>query len=155
MSTIAGAALIQSAAQQRGKFVLVNLCAGGTFVFDWFPTAPIEQSRRANWNEQDTTIGTKPLFYANRDPRKLEIREVWLDKTDLSQSVKPQIEALLALQDEVCEGTPPPLLAIWGDYQERVVLEEARIEQMFHAPSGIPIRARVSLSLKEVQLGDR
>jgi hypothetical protein len=142
---------IRAGAQQRGKFVLINLCGGGTFIFDWFPTQPIELSRRANWPEQDTTTGTKPLFYMNRDPRHLDIREVWLDKSDDNQSVKPQMEALLALQDETCEGTPPPLLALWGDRQERVILEEVRFEETFHRQDGTPIRARASLSLKEIQ----
>ncbi|GEM_PF-3195947 len=140
---------------RKGKFILINLCGGGVFQFQWFPTGPIEVSRRANWSEQDTTTGTRPLFYFNRDPRRLEIREVWLDKTDTNQSIKPEIEAILALQNETCEGTPPPLLAVWGDRQERCVLEEARIEETFHAPEGHPIRARVSLSLKEVQRGNR
>jgi phage protein U len=94
-------------------------------------------------------------MYANRDPRKLDVGEVWLDKTATGQSVKPQMDALEALQEEVCEGTPPPLLAIWGDQQKRVVLEEVRFEETFHAPDGHPIRARCSLTLKEVQQGDR
>jgi hypothetical protein len=145
------AGAVNSAAWRVGKFVIVNLCGGGVFTFDYFPTAPIEVSRRANWEDQDTTIGTKPLFYFNRDPRRPEVREVWLDKTDTNESITPQIEALLALQDEVCEGTPPPLLVLWGDRQERVILENIRVEEMFHASGGWPIRARVSLSFKEVQ----
>lgn len=147
---MASGAAIAGALSRVGKFVLVNLCAGGVFTFKYFPTA-IELSRRANHEEQDTTIGTKPLFYFNRDPRRLEVREVWLDRTDTGESIKPEIEALLALQDESCEGAPPPLLAVWGDRQERVVLEEVRFEEQFHAPAGFPMRARCSLSLKEVQ----
>jgi len=156
MSIVAPALGAQSAIQRMvGKYRLINLCGGGSFVFEWFPTAPIELSRRANWPEQDTTIGTKPLLYANRDPRHLDVREVWLDRTDTGESIKPQMDALLALQDETCEGTPPPLLAVWGDRQERVILEEVRFEEVFHAPAGHPIRARCSLTLKEVQQGDR
>ncbi|MGA9774008.1 MAG: hypothetical protein WBV94_33565 [Blastocatellia bacterium] len=136
----------------NGKFVLVNLCGGGAFIFDWFPTSDgIELNRRANWPEQETTIGTKPLFYMNRDPRRLEIREVWLDRSDTNESITPLMNALLALQDEICEGTPPPLLALWGDRQERVILEEIRFEEKLHHQNGNPIRARASLSLKEIQ----
>ena len=146
---------VSAAAQQNGRFGLINLCGGGAFFFDWFPTAPIELSRRANWPEQDTTIGTKPLFYANRDPRHLDVREVWLDRSDTNDSIKPQMDALLALQDETCEGTPPPLLAVWGDRQERVILEEVRFEEVLHARPGHPVRARCSLTFKELQAGDR
>lgn len=140
---------------RKGKFILINLCGGGVFTFQFFPTAPIELSRRVEWPEQDVTTGAKPLFYHNRDPRRLEVREVWLDKSDTNASIKPEMEDILKLQLETCEGTPPPLLAVWGDRQERCVLEEARIEETFHAPEGHPIRARVSLSLKEVQRGPR
>lgn len=144
------------AAARRGKFVVINLCAGGVFRFQWFPSPEpgIEHSRRANWEEQNTTIGTKPLFYFNRDPKRLEVPEVWLDKTDSNQSVKPEMDALYALQDEVCEGTPPPLLVAWGDQQFRMILEEVRFEETFHHESGFPMRARVRLSFKEVQEGD-
>jgi hypothetical protein len=154
MATGAG---IVTALQNLGKFVVINLCAGGVFRFQWFPSPNpgIELSRRANWEEQNTTTGTKPLFYFNRDPRRLEVPEVWLDKTDTNQSIKPEMDALLALQDEVCEGTPPPLLVAWGDRQERVILEEVRFEEVFHHRVGFPMRARVRLSFKEVQEGDR
>lgn len=162
MTTLISPGLISNAtgfaarvSSQDGKFVVINLCGGGTFVFDFFPTAPITLGRRANWPEQDTTIGTKPLFYSNRDPRKLDVQEVWLDKTFTNESITPQIEALMALQNEICEGTPPPVLVLWGDRQERAVLEDIRVEEMFHHQSGYPMRARVTLSFKEIQEGDR
>lgn len=148
-----GAAL--GALGRIGKFVIINLCGGGVFAFDFFPVAPIELSRRANWEEQNTTTGTKPLFYLNRDPRRLDVPDVWLDKTDTNESIKPEMDRLLALQDETCDGTPPPLLVAWGDRQERAILEEVHFEEQFHAPAGYPIRARVRLSFKEIQEGGR
>ena len=140
--------------QNFGKFVLINLCGGGVFRFDFFPNG-IDLSQHANWPEQDTTTGPKPLFYSNRDPRRIEVREVWLDKTDTNESLKPQMDALFHLQDETCEGTPPPLLAVWGDRQQRVILDDIRFEEVFHAPAGFPIRARCAMTLKELQEGDR
>lgn len=153
VGAIAGGAARPAAGQ--GKFIVINLCGAGAFVFDFFPTAPITLGRRANWPEQETTIGTKPLFYANRDPRKLDVAEVWLDKTDTNESITPQIEQLMALQDETCQGIPPPVLVLWGDRQERSVLEDIRVEETFHHQSGYPMRARVTLSFKELQEGDR
>lgn len=138
-----------------GGFNLINLCGGGVFLFQYFPTAPITHGRRANWEEQDVTIGTKPLFYFNRDPKRLEVREVWLDHSDTNESVKPEIDQLYAMQDETCEGTPPPLLAVWGDQQIRVVLEELNVDEEFHWLAGVPIRAKLSLTLKELQEGAR
>lgn len=137
-----------------GKFVVIAL-GPGAFTFDFFPTAPITLERRANWSEQDTTIGTKPLFYENRDPRKLGVQEVWLDRSDSNESITPQIEELMALQDEIVDGTPPPCLVLWGDRQEYSVLEEIHIEETLHRKDGAPIRARVTLSFKELQGEDR
>ncbi|HEY6327869.1 MAG TPA: hypothetical protein VI756_00930 [Blastocatellia bacterium] len=138
-----------------GKFALIPLEGGGAaFVFTYaFPVAPIAMSRHANWPEQDTTIGTKPLFYANRDPKKIEVSEVWLDQSDDSSSLTSQINALFALQDETALGTPPLLLALWGDRAEMCVLVDVRAEETFHAPEGWPIRVKVSLELEERQTG--
>jgi Contractile injection system tube protein len=137
-------------AQQLGKFVLVNLVAQGTFEFQFFPQR-ISTDGRTNWPAQDVTTGAKPLFYMNREPRRITISDLYLDKSDRNESLKPQIDALFALQAETAQGTPPLLLAIWGDRQERVVLEELTVDEEFFAPSGVPIRARVSLTLTEVQ----
>ena len=140
-----------------GRFTIINLCGGGVIRLKYFPSPEpgIRHGRRANWQEQDTTIGTKPLFYMNRDPRRLDIPELWLDESDTNASVKPQMEAIYALQDETCEGTPPPLLVVWGDQQRRVILEDAEFEEVMHSRPGVPVRARATLSFKEVQEGDR
>lgn len=141
--------------QPSGEFILIVLNKAGTFVFDYafgsFPQT-IEQTGRANWNTQDVTIGAKPLFYANREPLRINVPELWLDSTETNESLRPQISALLALQVERYDtGVPPVLLAAWGDHQERVVLEEVTIEETFFSPEGNPLRARVSLSLVEIQ----
>lgn len=146
-------AVAQGAANAKGKFIVIALGGPGVFVFDWFPSPSpgISLNRRANWEEQNVTTGTKPLFYMNRDPRRLDVQEVWLDKTDSNESITPQIERLMSMQDEVNNGTPPPCVVLWGDRQERSVLEDIRIEEVFHHTSGYPMRARVTLSFKELQ----
>lgn len=130
--------------------LIMNLTGRGTYAFRYFATA-IDTSRRANWNPQDVTIGTKPLFYANRDPRRLEIGEVWIDNTDTGDSITPELDQLFALQDETDAGTPPVLLVQWGDRQERVVLEEINVSETFFHSDGTPLRARLSLTFIEIQ----
>jgi len=133
---------------------LINLEGGDSFVFQFFPT-DIDTTRRANWEPQDTTIGTKPIFYGNRDPKRISVPQLWLDGSDTNESVTPDILALFALQNEVApRGRPPALLAAWGDRQERCVLEEVVIGEKFFAEvGGHPIRATVSLQLLELQQG--
>jgi Contractile injection system tube protein len=136
---------------QLGQFVLINLEGNGSFVFDLFPRE-IQTSRRVTWEPQDITRGTKPLFYSNRDPKRIAINEVVFDGTELKESIEPQLTALYALQNEDSQlGRPPVLLAIWGDRQERCVLEDITIVEKFFSPEGEPLRAIVSLQLVEIQ----
>jgi hypothetical protein len=133
-------------------FALINLTNQDSFVFQFFPKEN-RTTDRANWNAQDTTIGTKPLFYANREPRLLEFQELYLDNTDTNESLTPTINQLRSLMDEVEQrGTPPPLLAVWGDRNERCVLQDLNVEEIaFDFTSGAPLRVRISLSLLQIQ----
>ncbi|HEV7842277.1 MAG TPA: hypothetical protein VGO69_01200 [Pyrinomonadaceae bacterium] len=140
---------------QLGQFVLVALEEPGVFIFsfhfDHFPRS-IKQVARANWEAQDVTIGVKPLAYGNREPLRIVVDELWLDKTDTNESLRADIDKLRSFQVErQLTGRPPALLVLWGDNQERVVLEEITIDETFFTPAGEPIRARVSLQFLELQ----
>jgi len=134
-----------------GQFVLVNLEGKGTYVFDFFPRE-IQSESRSNWEAQDTTIGTKPLFYGNRDPQRLTIDELWLDRTAANESIEPDITGLFDLQNEDPKlGRPRAVLALWGDRQVRCVLENINVREQFFNKDGSPQRARVSLQLIQLQ----
>lgn len=136
---------------KRWAFVLINLEGADSFFFDFFPKE-IQTTERAVWEPQDVTIGKKPIFYANREPKRISVPEVVLDRTDARESIKEDIEALGALQVEVANlGRPPALLAIWGDEQYRCVLEELTVNRTWFSPDGNPERASVSLQLLELQ----
>ncbi len=132
-------------------FSLVNLTNQDSFVFQYFPNET-RTNDRANWNAQETTNGVKPLFYANREPRTFDFQELYLDNTATNESLTPDLKKLRALMDENEErGTPPALLAIWGDRNERCVLEDLTIEEIFFNSEGEPTRVRISMTLLEVQ----
>ncbi len=133
-----------------GSLTLMNLDGEGDFVFSPFPSS-IETSARVNWQPQDVTIGVKPLFYANREPRQIRFGDLWLDNTETGDSITPDIEQLYELMQETEKGRPPTLLAAWGDRQERCVLEEMTVEEQFFLGDGTPIRARVSITLLQFQ----
>lgn len=138
-------------AATRLAFVLINLEGAGSFFFDFFPKE-IQTTSRAAWEPQDVTIGMKPIFYANREPRRISVAEVWLDRTDLQESIQPDIENLEGLQREDPKlGRPPALLAIWGEEQFRCVLEEVTVSRKWFSGEGDPLRASVSLQLLELQ----
>jgi hypothetical protein len=116
----------------------------------FFPTK-IVHAQRANWEAQNVSIGVKPLMYANREPLRIEVEDLLFDSSGTNESLRPQMNALKALQAETDLGTPPPLLIICGDFQESVVLEELNIvEDSFH-PDGRLLRARVSMVFIQLQ----
>lgn len=128
---------------------LIDLFGSGVWVFQFFPTG-WETEDRANWEPQNVSIGTKPLFYSNRDPQRITINDVLLD-SEAGESISSDIKELHALMKETDRGTPPPLLFICGDMQQRVVLEELRVEaQQFDRDANL-LRARVSMTLLEIQ----
>ncbi len=132
-------------------FVLIRLDNQDSFVFQFFPK-DLDWSQRANWSPQDVTTGTQPLFYANREPRRINVPELYLDSTETGESLTPDLKKLRSLHDESeQEGTPPPLLAAWGDRQERCVLEDLKVTEEFFNESGHPLRVKISLTLLEVQ----
>lgn len=130
--------------------VLINLEDQGAFTFQYFPDN-LRTSDRANWNPQETTVGVKPLFYANREPRRIEFTELYFDNTETNESLTETIKELQALTVETEKGTPPALLAAWGDRHERCVLEDLSIEEKFFNTMGEPIRVLIRMSLLQLQ----
>ncbi|HEV7701369.1 MAG TPA: hypothetical protein VGO43_14150, partial [Pyrinomonadaceae bacterium] len=122
-----------------------------SFTFQYFP-AEARLEDRANWEPQDLAGGKKPLFYGNRDPQRISVQELYLDNTMTDRSLKTDLDDLRTLMDEVDgKGTPPALLAIWGDHKERCVLEELCVEEVMFNSEGECTRAKISIQLLELQ----
>lgn len=131
------------------NFTLTNLFKEGAITFKYFPEK-ITISGKSNWELQNVSIGMKQLFYANREPQRVKA-EVWLDKSLEYESIGGEMVDLFDLQEETEAGTPPTLLAQWGEVNLVCVLEDLDIEQTLFSQLGEPLRARVSLSLVEIQ----
>lgn len=132
-------------------FQLVDLTSNLGFSFQYFPES-IRWSERVNWSQQDTTIGTKPLFYQNTDARTLTVNDLVLDGTGDNRNIVPELNDLRNLKAEREElGMPTPLLAAWGGQKFRCVLQSLEIEENYFHDSGFPMRARINLELVELQ----
>jgi hypothetical protein len=133
------------------KFTLTNLTGGGHVELMYFPTK-VSTERRSNWEEQDVVGKVKPLTFSNIGPRRVQIDELWLDRSDAGESIQPDIETLFFLMDVVPgKGMPPRLLITWGDRFEVGVLEEVRVAEEYFTSAGLPVRARCSVTFKELQ----
>lgn len=132
-------------------FQLIDLTSNISFTFQFFPEA-MRHSERVNWSPQDTTIGVRPLFYQNTEPRQLSVNDLILDSTEDDRSLVPDLDDLRALKAEVeTIGMPTPLLAVWGTQKLRCVLQQLEIEEVYFNRDGDPTRARISIELLEIQ----
>ena len=133
-------------------FQLLDIETDFALEFPFFPEQ-ITTTARTNWEPQNTTIGTKPLFYSNMEPLRISISEVYIDYTDSNTSAVPDID-LMRYQMSEFEGDgslPPALLAIWGDRRIRCVLTDLTIEETMFTEDGNPTRLKCSLELLELQ----
>lgn len=138
--------------------LLIDMSSRASFGFQYFPNT-LRTQRQVNWRPQETTIGTKPLFYENREPKRLSFTELWLDNTETGESLGPvldELEEFTTSEQDLSggtRGTPPILLATWGDRKLHCVLENLEVEEQFFNASGEPTRARLSIELIEIQEG--
>lgn len=134
------------------SLVLIDLESQDSWEFQYFPNE-VRSSRRVNWSPQETTIGTKPLFYENREPKQLSFTDLYLDNTDTGESLSETLKELEDFTTEEREGrgSPPAMLAVWGDRKLRCVLQDLTVEETFFNTEGHPTRARISLELIELQ----
>ena len=136
---------------QDTNFQLFDIESDFAFEFPIFPEQ-IRTQGRANWDPQETTSGTKPLFYGNTEPLVINIDEAVIDYAIENVSAVPDIDLLRKMQTEVEQGGPPPaLVAMWGDRQIRCVLTTLSIREEMFTTQGNPTRLRISLELVELQ----
>jgi len=136
---------------EPSKFQLLDIASDFALEFDLFPEQ-ITTSGRTNWEPQETTNGTKPLFYSNTEPLRISIQDAHIDYTDSNTSAASDVDLLRLQMTEIEEGGPPPaLLAIWGERRIRCVLTDLTIDETMFTPDGNPTRLRISLELTELQ----
>jgi hypothetical protein len=134
--------LIDTQPNSKGEYVIFDIR---------FPES-IETSHGANWREQDTVGGVQPLFYVNSAPGELSIGGLLLDGTSIGASVAPDIERLTEmLRPKEGGGTPPVLIASWGDEKFYGVLVSLNIKRLLCDDEGNPLRALADLRLRELQ----
>lgn len=136
---------------EPSTFQLLDIESEFAFEFQFFPEE-ITHRNRANWEPQNTTIGTKPLFYANSEPEVISITEAYVDYTHERVSIESDFELLKLMMTELEEGGPPPaLLAIYGDTQLRCVLTDLSGRKTMFTEEGEPTRLCFDIELMELQ----
>ncbi len=135
---------------EPAKFQIIDIGSEYAFEFPLFPNE-INVDDGANWEPQDTTIGKKPLFYRNMEPRRISIQEAYIDNTNANVSAVAELQLLQMQLTELEEGGPPPaLLVVWGEQTYRCVLTQLSSNQSMFV-EGNPTRLRLSMEFLELQ----
>ena len=139
-----------------GKATLANLEKGGTFTFQYNPKE-FKVDKAVSWKEHDDQGQNAGLEYQKGAPMVVSL-DAYFDTTNESNSDVRQkwVNGLLNLTNpEVNPGEglekkrPPKLQFSWGSFSMTCVIESVNTTYLMFGPDGTPIRARVSLKMKE------
>ncbi len=139
-----------------GKAYFTNVDGGGTFYCQFNPKE-LKLEDTASWKPSDEQGKSKPLLtYEKGQPAVLSMDLVF-DTTDTGGSVQGRIDALRAFlaatvteKDEGGESKRPPHVDFhWNSFTFKGVVEKLSVSVLMFKADGTPMRAKVSITMKE------
>lgn len=142
-----------------GKAYFVNVDAGGTFYVQFNPKE-LKLEDTASWKSSDEQGKPKPLLTYEKGEAAVLSMDLIFDSTDTGGSVQGRIDALRAflaatVTDSDEGGTskrPPHINFHWASFSFEGVCEKISASVLMFKPDGTPMRAKVSVTLKERQV---
>lgn len=96
-------------------------------------------------------VKTPPIQYVRGNSRSLQM-ELMFDTRDNWADVRQRTQPLVKLiDDDPATQAPPVLLFTWGGFNFKCVLESVSQRFTLFAEDGTPVRAMLSVSLKEYE----
>lgn len=146
----------------KGKLHCVE---GGApdIVFMYNPTE-LKFSRQMNLNPSEgaqTEEGTTKVSFANPAPCTLSISNIILDTYESRTSLTPYLEIFkesvrFAKTGPYAKKRPPVYVLMWGTNEPlRCFVQSLDYSLTMFLPDGTPVRAKVNLTLKEVDLPNK
>jgi hypothetical protein len=138
------------------KAYFTNVDGGGTFYCQFNPKE-LKLDDTASWKPSDEQGQTKPLLtYEKGQPAVLSMDLVF-DTTDTGASVQGRVDAMRAfLAATVTESDaggqsqrPPHVDFHWKSFHFRGVIEKISASMLMFKADGTPLRAKISVTLKE------
>ncbi|MCA9488653.1 MAG: LysM peptidoglycan-binding domain-containing protein [Myxococcales bacterium] len=139
-----------------GKAYFTNVDGGGTFYCQFNPKE-LKLEDTASWKPSDEQGQSKPLLtYEKGQPAVLSM-DLIFDTTDSGGSVQGRVDALrgflaatVAEADEGGQSTRPPHVDFhWKSFTFRGVVEKISASVLMFKADGTPMRAKVSVTMKE------
>lgn len=122
-----------------------------------FNPTELKFSRQLNYNPSEgarTKEGLNKVNFANPAPCTLSISNIIIDTYEKGGSVTPHIKKFLKSVRFVQGLQRPPIyIFTWGDYKHlRCFVQSLDYSLTMFLPDGTPVRAKVNLTLKEIDL---
>lgn len=139
--------------QLRGPMAIFNASDESSVFSACFNPNEYAVEKRSSFAEMGIPgLGSQVIQYNRGESQTLSL-EMLLDtytynnKEDVRSIYIKKLEALLEIDPEL--HAPPPCKVIWGSLEFVGVAESLRKNYLFFLEDGTPVRARVTLSLKE------
>ncbi len=124
------------------------------FPFRFNPTT-LKVTRSATFEEVPTTATGKDVRWKNTAPTKVEFGDLWFDTYEERANVRDKyirpLEALL--EYNATSHHVPSVRFVWGDYTydtTKYYVNGLTVEYTMFLPTGMPVRAKATLQLTEV-----
>lgn len=144
------------------KAFFTNVDEGGVFYVQFNPQE-LKLDEKAIWKPSGEHQADKPLLtYEKGQPSTLSMELVVDSTDDGSNCYDSHVKKLRAFLSSTVEKTdaqgnevkrPPFLRFTWGGFNFECVLETLGVQFMMFKPDGTPIRAKVTVGLKERKRG--
>lgn len=145
------------------KAFFTNIDEGGVFYVQFNPQE-LKLDEKAIWKPSGEHQADKPLLtYEKGQPSTLTMELVVDSTDDGSNCYNSHVKKLRAFLSSTVEKTdaqgnevkrPPFLRFTWGGFTFDCVLETLGVQFMMFKPDGTPIRAKVTVGLKERKRGN-
>jgi hypothetical protein len=136
---------------------------GGKRIMCWFNPSSLSLSRSSTWTSGDeTTQSTPTLAYGGGASERLTLNLLLHADDNIKgrsgEQVRAGIDAIFALLEPTqkipkrTQKRPPTVQFVWGQYVSFVaVAESVAVKQELFAPDGTPLRATITVALRQFQ----
>ena len=139
-----------------GKASFIDLDLGRTFSVQYNPKE-FKVDKAVSWKEHDDQGQTNAGLEFQKGAPLIVTMELLFDTTHDGSDVRNRVQGLMAFTNADVPATgegadkkrPPRLQFTWGSFTITCVIESLNVSYVMFSSSGHPIRARVSLKLKE------
>lgn len=141
------------------KAVIFGIDGGGSFEVQYNPVN-LQFDKQSTWNEKEVQGKVSSLEYQKNNPAQLsfelhfdttkdnaDVRTAWVNR--LLELTRPQVCPSEGQGGQIDKLRPPQVGFYWGQFEFVGAVENVSATYLMFSSNGTPLRAKVSVKLKE------